>query len=157
MKRNKLDRADRRILRELQQDAGLTNVALARRIGISPPPCLRRVQALEAEGYIQGYHADLSGEKLGFGMVGFALVSLENHAESDLTNFNALIEGWPQVREGWLMSGEADYLLKIVAEDWEAFQRFISQNLTAAPNIARIRSLPAMQQVKNETGVPIVE
>ena len=155
MKHVKLDRIDLRILRELQKDGRMTNVDLAKHVGISAPPCLRRVRALEEAGYIRGYHADVAGEKLGYGITVFTLVSLINHAESDLQNFAKLCENWPQVRECYMMTGDADYIIRIVAEDWEAFQKFLTHQLAAAPNVAHVKSAPAMQRTKYEPGVPI--
>src|SRR3954470_17077704 len=99
MRRVKLDRIDRRILRDLQTDGRMTNVELARRAGISAPPCLRRVRALEEAGFIRGYHGDLNAEMLGFGVTVFAHVGLNSQAESDLKAFEALIGTWPEVRE----------------------------------------------------------
>ena len=155
MKHVKLDRTDIRILRELQHDGSITNVDLAKKVGISPPPCLRRVRALEEAGFIRSYHADIAADKMGFGITVFTMVSLVNHSESDIAHFAKLLEGWPQVRESYLMTGDIDYLLKIVAEDWEAFQKFVTTQLTGAANIAHIKSLPAMRRTKYCPGVPI--
>jgi DNA-binding Lrp family transcriptional regulator len=155
MKHVKLDRIDLRILRELQKDGSMTNVELAKHVGISAPPCLRRVRALEEAGYIRGYHADVAADRLGFGITVFTLVSLTNHAESDLQNFSKLCESWPHVRECYMMTGDADFIIKIVAEDWEAFQRFLTHQLASAQNVAHYKSAPAMQRTKYEPGVPI--
>lgn len=155
MKHVKLDRIDLRILRELQKDGRMTNVELAKHVGISAPPCLRRVRALEESGYIRGYHADVAGEKLGYGITVFTMVSLTNHAESDLQNFAKLCETWPQVRECYMMTGDADFIIRIVAEDWEAFQKFLTHQLASAANVAHYKSAPAMQRTKFEPGVPI--
>jgi len=155
MKHVKLDRIDLRILRELQKDGRMTNVELAKHVGISAPPCLRRVRALEESGYIRGYHADVAAEKLGYGITVFTLVSLTNHTESDLNNFAKMCEGWPEVRECYMMTGDADFIIRIVAEDWEAFQNFLTHKLAGAPNIAHYKSAPAMQRTKYEPGVPI--
>ncbi|MGE3623181.1 MAG: Lrp/AsnC family transcriptional regulator [Bdellovibrionales bacterium] len=155
MKHVKLDRIDLRILRELQKDGRMTNVDLAKHVGISAPPCLRRVRALEESGFIRGYHADVAADKLGFGITVFTLVSLTNHTENDLNNFAKLCESWPQVRECYMMTGDADFIIKIVAEDWEAFQNFLTHKLAGAPNVAHYKSAPAMQRTKYEPGVPI--
>jgi DNA-binding Lrp family transcriptional regulator len=155
MKHVKLDRIDLRILRELQKDGRMTNVDLAKQVGISAPPCLRRVRALEEAGYIRGYHADVAAEKLGFGITVFTLVSLTNHTEADLQSFAKLCETWPQVRECYMMTGDADFIIKIVAEDWEAFQNFLTHRLAGAPNVAHYKSAPAMQRTKYEPGVPM--
>jgi len=157
MKQVKLDRIDLRILRELQKDGRMTNVDLAKVAGISAPPCLRRVRALEKAGYIRGYHADVAGDKLGYGMTVFINVELANHGESDVASFVKLVESWPQVRECYLLTGETDFLLKIVAEDWESFQKFLTTQLTAAPNVHRVKSSPVMKRTKYEGGIPIEE
>ena len=155
MKHVKLDRIDLRILRELQKDGRITNVELAEHVGISAPPCLRRVRALEESGFIRGYHADVAADKLGFGITVFTFVSLTNHSETDLWNFAKLAESWPQVRECYMMTGDSDFIIKIVAEDWEGFQRFLTHDLASAPNVAHYKSAPAMQRTKYEPGVPI--
>src|SRR3954462_4800973 len=114
MRRVKLDRIDRRILRDLQTDGRMTNVELARRAGISAPPCLRRVRALEEAGFIRGYHADVNPEALGYGVTVFAPVGPASQAEPDLKAFESLIATWPEVREAHMLAGETDFLLKIV-------------------------------------------
>src|SRR2546426_7378539 len=95
----RLDAIDRQILKELQAEGRITNVELARRAGISAPPCLRRVRALEQAGFIRGYHADLDAPSLGFGVTVFAQVGLASQAEQDLRAFETLVQGWPEVRE----------------------------------------------------------
>ncbi|MEA2847948.1 MAG: hypothetical protein QOG78_3229, partial [Rhodospirillaceae bacterium] len=111
MARAKLDRIDRRILSDLQSNGRMTNVELAERAGISAPPCLRRVRALERAGIIKGYHADLSPEALGYSVSVFALVGLNSQAETDLKAFEMLVLGWPEVREAHMLAGETDFLL----------------------------------------------
>src|SRR5579864_6850614 len=111
MRRIRLDRIDRRILQNLQRDGRMTNVELAERVGISAPPCLRRVRALEESGFIRSYHADVAADKLGFGITVFTFVSLTNHTETDLWNFAKLAEGWPLVRECYMMTGESDFII----------------------------------------------
>ena len=155
MKPVKLDRTDIKILRELQQDGSITNVALSQKVGISPPPCLRRVRTLEEAGYIRGYHAEIASDKMGFGITVYTLISLTNHSESDIAHFAKLVDSWPQVRESYLMTGDTDYLLKVVAEDWEAFQKFVTGTLANAPNIAHVKSMPAMRRTKFAAGIPI--
>src|SRR5262249_20067827 len=117
MRRLRLDRIDRRILRNLLADGRMTNVELARRVGISAPPCLRRVRALEDAGIIRGYHADLAPETLGYAVTVFAQVGLSSQAEADLQAFERRVASWPEVREAYMLAGEADFLLKIVAPD----------------------------------------
>ncbi len=155
MARAGLDRIDLRILRDLQDYGRMTNVALARRAGISPPPCLRRVRALERSGCIRGYHADIDPAALGFGVTVFAQVGLHSQAEADLNAFEALVESWPEVRECHMLAGETDFLLKIVAPDWDAYQRFLTTRLTAAPNVSVVKSALAVRNSKNRPGVPI--
>jgi DNA-binding Lrp family transcriptional regulator len=157
MRRTKLDRVDRRILRELQAEGRITNVELARRAGISAPPCLRRVRALEVAGVIRGYHADLAPAALGFGITVFAQVGLSSQAEADLIAFEGLIAGWPEVREAHMLAGETDFLLKIVAADWDSYQRFLSTKLTSAMNVSHVKSALALRISKLAPGFPIVE
>src|SRR5204863_3641523 len=110
MRGPRLDRIDRRILQLLQENGRMTNIALARQVGISPPPCLRRVRALEAAGFIRGYHADLAPEALGFHVIVFAQIGLQSQAESDLQAFEALVATWPEVRDAHMLAGETDFL-----------------------------------------------
>jgi len=155
MRHTKLDKIDRRILRDLQADGRMTNVELARRAGISAPPCLRRVRALEEGGFIRGYHAEVNAEALGYGVTVFAQVGLSSQAEPDLKQFEALIATWPEVREAHMLAGETDFLLKVVAEDWDAYQRFLTTKLTAAPNVSHVKSALGIRASKHEPGVPI--
>ena len=124
----KLDDVDRQILRDLQDDGRMTNVDLAKRAGISAPPCLRRVRALEDAGVVRGYHADLDAEALGYNVHVFAFVGLTSQAEADLQAFEKLVAAWPQVRECHMLMGETDFLLKIVAHDWDGFQKFLTNH-----------------------------
>jgi DNA-binding Lrp family transcriptional regulator len=157
MRRTRLDRVDRRILRELQAEGRITNVELARRAGISAPPCLRRVRALEAAGIIRGYHAELLPAALGFGIIVFAQVGLASQAEADLVAFERLIAGWPEVREAYMLAGETDFLLKIAAVDWDSYQRFLSAKLTSAQNVSHVKSALALRTSKLVPGYPIPE
>jgi DNA-binding Lrp family transcriptional regulator len=154
-RRNKIDAVDRRILSDLQADGRLSNVELARRLGISPPPCLRRVRALENSGYVRGYHAIIDAEAMGFGVTVFAQVGLASQNELDLRAFEQLTLTWPQVRECNMLAGETDFLLKIVAEDWDHYQRFLTTQLTAAPNVAQVKSALSIRTSKYLPGVPI--
>jgi DNA-binding Lrp family transcriptional regulator len=152
--RHQLDLIDRKILVELQADGGITNVELARRIGISAPPCLRRVKALEEAGLIRGYRALLDGRQLGFGVSCFAMVQLKSTARADIEAFEASIKAWSAVRESWTLSGDIDLILKCVFANLEAFQDFVSE-LTALPNVASVRTALALAKVKDEPPVPI--
>ncbi|HEX2114512.1 MAG TPA: Lrp/AsnC family transcriptional regulator [Alphaproteobacteria bacterium] len=155
MRRVKLDRIDRRILRDLQDNGRMTNVELAERAGISAPPCLRRVRALEESGVIKGYHADLSAAALGYHVTVFAQVGLSSQAEHDLKAFEDLVNSWEQVRECHMLAGETDFLLKIVAEDWDAYQKFLTTKLTTAPNVSHVKSALAIRTAKLLPGVPV--
>ena len=151
----RLDATDRRILRELMADGALTNVALAKKVGLSAPPCLRRVRALEAAGVIQGYTALVDERVLGFELTAFALVGLHNQVEPDLRAFEDLVLSWPVVREAHMLSGESDYILKCVTPDLSTFQDFILKELTAAPNVASVKTNLAIRRAKLAPGVPL--
>lgn len=151
----KLDDVDRRILKDLQADGRMTNVELAKRIGISAPPCLRRVRALEDHQVIRGYHADINPDALGYSVMVFAFVGLNSQAETDLQDFEALVHDWPEVRECHMLVGETDFILKIVAHDWDHFQQFLTSKLTPAPNVSHVKTALAIRSNKDEPGVPI--
>jgi DNA-binding Lrp family transcriptional regulator len=155
MPRQKLDAIDRQILVELQADGRMTNVELASRVKITAPPCLRRVRALEKAGYIEGYHADLNAPALGFGLTAFAFVGLSSQAESDLKAFEDEVRSWPQVRSCYMLSGEVDFILRCVARDLPEFQAFITEKLTAAKNVASVKTALAIRRAKNEPGIPL--
>jgi len=155
MARQKLDAIDRQILVELQADGRMTNVELANRVKITAPPCLRRVRALEKAGYIKGYHADLDAAALGFGVTAYAFVGLSSQAEADLRAFEEEVRSWPQVRSCFMLSGEVDFILLCVAHDLPEFQAFVTEKLTAARNVASVKTAVAIRQVKNEPGIPL--
>ncbi|WP_088347189.1 MULTISPECIES: Lrp/AsnC family transcriptional regulator [Rhodomicrobium] len=150
-----LDRIDWQILKELQADGRMTNVELASRVGISAPPCLRRVRALEKAGYILGYHARLNTKLLGFDMEAYAMVRLSSQAEADLVAFEKLARSWSYVRECAMLSGDVDFLLKCVAPDLASFQNFIIRDLTAAPNVDHLRTAFSIRISKFEPGLPL--
>lgn len=151
----KLDKIDRRILSDLQDNGRITNVELAKRAGISAPPCLRRVRALEKSGFVRGYHADINAKALGYNVTVFAQVGLSSQAESDLEAFEDMVRGWKEVRECHMLAGEADFLLKIVAFDWDSYQEFLTSRLTPAPNVSHVKSALSIRTSKNEPGVPV--
>ncbi|WBU55576.1 Lrp/AsnC family transcriptional regulator [Paracoccus sediminicola] len=153
----KLDEIDRKILAELQGDGRMTNVELARRVGISAPPCLRRVRVLEEAGYIRGYHATVDARSLGFEVKVFAMVRLQSQSERDLAAFEERARAWPQVRECHMLNGEIDFILKCVAADLSSFQRFLTDQLTAAPNVASVKTSLVIRVAKDEPGVPFSE
>lgn len=155
MERHKLDSIDLRILSELQDDGRITNVELSRRAKITAPPCLRRMRALEKAGYIKGYHADLDGKALGYEVTGWAFVGLNTQADADLRGFEERVRSWPQVRECYMLQGEVDFVLKCVAKDLSSFQQFITETLTAAKNVAGVRTALVIRASKQEPGVPI--
>lgn len=151
----KLDRIDRNILNELQKDGRITNVDLAEKVGISAPPCLRRVRALEENGFIKGYHAHLDAGVLGYGVTVFAQVGLDHQSDKDLSKFVDMVQDWEQVRECYMIAGDADFLLKIVATDWDDYQQFLTKYLTSAPNVAHVKSSLTVKEVKYQPGIPI--
>ncbi len=151
---SELDAIDRRILAEIQADGRITNVELARRVGISPPPCLRRVRALEEGGFITGYRGLLDPRRLGFDVTVFASVHLASQADADLRAFEAFVRSEPLVRECWMLSGETDFILKCVAPDMNTFQDFVSR-LTAAPHVRNVKTSLVLHNSKNEAAVPL--
>ena len=150
----RLDPIDRKILAELQADGRMTNVELASRVGISAPPCLRRVRTLEEQGYIRGYHADVDARELGFEVQVYAMVGLQSQAEADLSAFESRCEEWPLVRECHMLNGEVDFILKCVAPDLSTFQRFLTEELTAADNVGSVKTSLVIRGAKDEPGVP---
>lgn len=148
MLRAALDAIDLKILRELQRDGRMTNVELAERVGVSAPPCLRRVRKLEEAGIIEGYHAMLNAPRLGFDLVAFCMVGLKHQSDSNLKAFAAATEGWPMVRQAWMVSGESDYLLHCVAENLTSFQDFVIEVLTATDNVETVKTMLTIRQVK---------
>ena len=146
----RLDAIDWKILRELQGDGRMTNVELASRVGISAPPCLRRVRALEEAGVIQGYRALIDEKTLGFDVTLFAFISLTSQSEAEILAFEARVKNWPLVRESWMQSGEIDFILKCVAPDLKTCQNFVIEQLTATPNVGQVRTSLTLRQIKNE-------
>ena len=150
----RLDEIDRKILAELQADGRMTNVELARRVGISAPPCLRRVRALEETGYIHSYHAKVDPRELGFEVQVFAMVRLHSQSEKDLSAFETRAREWPLVRECHMLNGEIDFILKCVSPDLPTFQRFLTEGLTSADNVASVKTSLVIRCAKDEPGVP---
>ncbi|MEN7536169.1 Lrp/AsnC family transcriptional regulator [Aurantiacibacter flavus] len=150
-----LDAIDRKLLAELQAEGRVTNVDLASRVGLTAPPCLRRVRALEEDGVIRGYHADLDASKLGYAITVFAMVSLRSQAEEDLRAFELHMRELPEVRECHMLNGEIDFILKIVSHDLQSFQEFLTSKLTPAPNVASVKTSLTIRTAKNEPGVPL--
>ncbi len=145
-----LDAIDWKILRELQDDGRMTNVELSRRVGISAPPCLRRVKRLEESGIIRGYRAMLDGRELGFPLVAFCLVGLKHQSDAELKAFAAKTKDWPIVRQAWMVSGESDFMLHCVSRDLTEFQTYVIEELTSADNVDTVRTALTIRQVKDE-------
>ena len=151
---HRLDPIDRKILSELQADGRMTNVELAKRVGISAPPCLRRVRTLEEQGFIRGYHADINARELGFEVQVFAMVGLQSQAEADLRAFEDRCRAWPLVRECHMLNGEVDFILKCVAPDLSTFQSFLTGSLLTAPNVGSVKTSLVIRGAKDDPGVP---
>jgi DNA-binding Lrp family transcriptional regulator len=152
--RARLDAVDWKILKELQVDGRMTNVELAKRVGISAPPCLRRVRALEEEGVIKGYRTILDESTLGYEVTVFAMVNLTSQAGADLSAFETYVRSEPLVRECWMLSGDIDFVLKCVAPDLRTFQGFVAQ-LTAAPSVRNVKTALTLRSTKDEPIVPM--
>lgn len=150
-----LDPIDRQLLSELQDNGRITNVALAEKVGLTAPPCLRRVRALENAGVIRGYHADLDPGTLGYGITVFAMVSLKSQSEEALQLFETHVGALPEVRECHMLNGEIDYILKVVSEDLQTFQIFLTSHLVNAPNVASVKTSLTIRTTKHEPGVPL--
>jgi DNA-binding Lrp family transcriptional regulator len=150
----RLDPIDRKILAELQADGRMTNVELAKRVGISAPPCLRRVRTLEEQGYIKGYFAKVDARELGFEVQVFAMVGLSSQAEVDLSAFEQKCREWPLVRECHMLNGEVDFVLKCVAPDLSSFQSFLTGDLLTTPNVASVKTSLVIRGAKDDPGVP---
>ena len=154
MRSARLDTTDWLILRELQANGRITNVDLARKVGLSAPPCLRRVRALEEAGIIEGFNAILNDKALGFDVTAFAMIKLHGQAEAELIAFEERVQDSPIVRDCHMLSGETDFVLRCVALDLGAFQDFIIHELTAAPNVASVKTSLVIRTSKHAAGVP---
>ena len=150
-----IDELDRSILAILQEEGRITNVELASRVGLTAPPCLRRMRALEEAGVIKGYHAELDPGALGYGIMVFALVSLRSQAEDDLRAFEAHVATLPEVRECHMLNGEIDFILKIVSHERQSFQTFLTSKLTPAPNVASVKTSLTIRTSKTSCGIPV--
>ncbi|EQB30301.1 Lrp/AsnC family transcriptional regulator [Sphingobium ummariense] len=150
-----IDDIDLQILGELQEDGRMTNVDLARKVGLTAPPCLRRVRALEEMGAITSYHAVVDPAMLGYTITVFAMVSLKSQAEADLKAFEDHIAALPEVRECHMLNGEIDFILKVVARDLQSFQQFLTSKLTPAPNVVSVKTSLTIRTSKNLPGVPL--
>jgi len=153
--RSKLDTIDRKILSDLQDHGRMTNVELAERAGISAPPCLRRLRSLEEDGIILGYHAEVNAEALRFKITAFVQIKLSSNNDHDLREFETAMNNFEYVRECYLLVGDYDFLLRVVAHSWDDYQRFLTEELTAAPHVAQIKSAMGIRRCKHAPGVPI--
>ncbi len=154
MASTKLDKIDLKLLSMLQEDGRMTNVDLAKAVGISAPPCLRRIRALQEHGHIQGFHAVVNEKELGFKVKAFAMVGLHSQAEVDLSAFETRCHNWPLVRECHMLNGEIDFILKCLSPDLSSFQSFITEELTSAKNVASVKTSLVIREAKDKPGVP---
>jgi Lrp/AsnC family leucine-responsive transcriptional regulator len=151
-----LDRYDRRILEELQRDGRLTNLELAERIGLSPSPCLRRVRALEESGVIAGYRALLDARKLGLSLVALLSISMDRHTPERFARFDAIVTDLPEVLECLLITGrEADYQLKVVVRDMDAYQELLLNKITRIEGVSGVQSSFVLRRVVERTSLPL--
>ena len=155
MSRSRLDLIDKKILNKLQENGRISNVDLSKSVGISPPPCLRRVRILAEKGYIKGYHAEINASKLGYGVYVFAMVTLKNQDQASINAFDAHLSKFPIIREAHLLTGDADFMLRIVAKDWDAYQEFLTKDLLSVPNVVSVKSFLSLREGKNLPGIPI--
>lgn len=155
MKKARLDKIDINILKRLQDEGRVTNVALAKSVGMSAPPCLRRVRALENAGHIKGYNARINPDTMGYGVTVFAMVKLKSQVENDLAEFEEYIANIPVIRECHMLAGEVDFILKIVAKDWDAYHNIFRKELSDAPHVLSIKSSLSVRISKNQPGIPI--
>jgi Lrp/AsnC family transcriptional regulator, leucine-responsive regulatory protein len=156
LRRHELDAIDRRILAALQEDARIANNELAAAVGLSPAPCLRRVRALEEDGVIRKHVSLVNPGAVGLPVSVFVSISLERQVEEALKRFERVILARPEVMECYLMTGDADYLLRVVCADLAAYERFVLDHLTKVPGVSSIRSSFALKQVKYSTALPLV-
>lgn len=152
-----MDSIDLKLLALLQENGRMTNVELAQKVGLTAPPCLRRIRALEQSGIIRAYHADVDASKMGFSITVFAMVSLKSQAEADLRAFETYLQSIPEVRECHMLNGEIDFMLKIVARDLQSFQELLTSRLTSAPNVNSVKTSLTIRTAKDMPGVPIEE
>ncbi len=152
-----LDPIDLKLLTELQADGRITNVDLAAKVGLTAPPCLRRMRALEESGVIDSYHAHVDPGLLGYTITVFAMVSLKSQAEEDLKAFEDHVRSLPDVRECHMLNGEIDFILKILARNLQSFQELLTSQLTSAPNVSSVKTSLTIRTAKDEPGVPIPE
>lgn len=149
------DRLDQRILHELQQDGRVANAELAARVGLSESACLRRVRRLETEGYIERYAAHLNLRKLGWNMSLLVRITLKSQAERDLRTFEAAVRSVPEICECFLTTGEADYVLRVLARSAEDIERLHGKVLTKLPGVARVESSFVLREIVSAAALPL--
>lgn len=154
---NSLDKYERRILQLLQRDATLTTAAIAEEVGLSPSPCWRRIDRLEREGFIKRRVALLDRNKVGLRAQIFAQIKLNAHGRANLDEFTTAIGKFPEVLECYVLMGSVDFLLRIVAEDIEAYERFFFQQLSQIPGVQEVNSVVALSEIKATTELPIAQ
>lgn len=157
MSRDGLDAIDRKILRELQKNARITNSALAQRVGLSPTPCWKRVRALEKSGIIQGYVTVLDPAKLGYGEAVVVQVTLEHHSAEDLAAFGRALEAMPEVTEAIMVTGDYDYHVRVAVSGTRHFEKFLREKLYRIPGIQNTKSCFVLRQLKGLHGAPVVD
>lgn len=155
MSTKKLDSIDKKILSILQDAGRTTNVELAQKVGITAPPCLRRVKSLEQSGYIESYHASVNPKAMGYTITAFVMVGLSSNSESDLSSFESKIKSWPLVRECYLVNGEYDFILKVVTRDLTQYQEFLTGDLTPTAHVSTVKTAFSVRIAKNLPGIPI--
>ena len=155
MNKKELDLIDKKILRILQDDGRISNLDLSKKIGMSPPPTLRRVRDLERNGYIEGFRANLNHSKLGYDLTVFIFIGLKNQNEEELNKFEKLVWGWEEVRECYMLNGEVDFILKCVAKNMNTFQEFLTNNISSNDNISSIKTAFAIKATKSLGNVPL--
>ena len=155
MPKHELDDIDRRIVAALQEDGRMTSVELAERVGLSPSPCARRVRLLEEAGIITGYVALVDQVAVGLPVSVFASIKLERQREEELDRFAAAVASWPEVVDCYLMTGQRDYLMRIVVQDLEAYERFLKEKLTRLDGVSSIESSFALGQLKRSHALPL--
>jgi DNA-binding Lrp family transcriptional regulator len=154
MHRTKFDAIDLKIMAQLQKNGRITNVDLSSEVGISAPPCLRRVRTLEEQDIIQSYHAQINEAALGFPMTIFLFIRLSTQKEADLQCFEEKVLTWPYVRDCFMLSGDTDFVLRCVAPDWKLFQEFLNSSVTCFPHIASVKTSIMLRQSKRAVGIP---
>jgi Lrp/AsnC family transcriptional regulator len=150
-----LDPFEKKIIRELQRDASLTTAQVAERVGLSPSPCWRRIDRLERDGYIRGRVAAIDRRKVGLNALIFAQVKLNAHGRANLDEFSEAIRGFPEVLDAYVLMGNMDFMLRIVAKDIDAYERFFFERLSKLPGVQEINSTVALSEIKSTNELPI--